>query len=351
VDEDLISLKVTDVSLAVPAGNGVEAGLVVLREDQAPYRVLRMYVGRPEARAIRVAWKNEVPPRPSTWDLFVSTMALLGGRIERAVINDHEEGRHFFAQITVHKDDEPLILTARPSDAIALALRSYGAVIYARPHVLLEAGVLTDDPPPEANTDVQTLIDRLVGDTSDRPPAAVPPPLASFAEAPGGGETPASGGDAAATSVPAPGEADRAGEADPAGEVEPAPHPASAWAFPLRSAPAEDAEEAPAEDAAPARRAAPRRRAANTPAQAGVAKAGVAKAGVAKKKTPVRPAAAREKAPAQPASARKQPAPPVAKKGAPAGKMAPAEKAAPVGAPAAGPVKKAAAQRGKPPRA
>jgi bifunctional DNase/RNase len=145
-DEDLVLLSVTDVRVAVPAGNGVEAGLVVLEEVPEPHRQLHMYVGQPEARAIYASWSQTVPPRPSTWDLFISTISLLDARVDRAVINDVEEERHYFAQLVIDRAevDDPLRLTARPSDAIALALRGYGAKLYARPHVLDDAGLLAD---------------------------------------------------------------------------------------------------------------------------------------------------------------------------------------------------------------
>jgi bifunctional DNase/RNase len=164
VDDDLVLLRITDVRVAVPAGIGVEAGLVVLEEEVPPHRRLRVYVGQPEARAIEVSWSNTVPPRPSTWDLFVSTVSQLDARIDRVIIHDVHEERHYFAQLVVQRAevDEPLVLTARPSDAIALALRAFGAKILARPHVLDEAGLLADgshwvrpdpDPAPDAEAD------------------------------------------------------------------------------------------------------------------------------------------------------------------------------------------------------
>jgi len=136
--QELCGISVVDVSVAVPAGNGVEAGMVVLQEDHPPYRRIRMYVAQPEARAIRVAWRSEIPPRPSTWDLFTSTVSLLGGSVEAAVLTDVEDGRHYFAELLlrVGGSDEALHVTARPSDAIAVALRCPGARLEARSHVL-----------------------------------------------------------------------------------------------------------------------------------------------------------------------------------------------------------------------
>jgi bifunctional DNase/RNase len=139
-----IKLRVSDVQLAVPASVGVEAGMVVLSEEQPPGRMLRIIIGQPEARAILAAWQGAVPGRPSTWDLFVSTIALLNGTVDRVVITAVEEQRHYFAVLELHHGGQPLTLSCRPSDAIALAVRSYGAEILAEESVLDAAGVLAD---------------------------------------------------------------------------------------------------------------------------------------------------------------------------------------------------------------
>jgi len=210
-DEDLVALRVTDVRVAVPAGNGVEAGLVVLEEVPEPHRRLQMYVGQPEARAIHTSWSQTVPPRPSTWDLFISTISLLDARVDRAVINDVEEERHYFAQLVLTRAgvDDALRLTARPSDAIALALRGYGAGLYARPHVLDQAGLLADgshwvrpepepaDPPvPDADSD--TGAEPVDGPAADVASHAAPAPFGDSDAAAPGPDDPESGSDGAA---------------------------------------------------------------------------------------------------------------------------------------------------------
>jgi bifunctional DNase/RNase len=139
-----IKLHVADVQTAVPASVGVEAGLVVLTEDEYPGRSLRIIIGQPEARAIVAAWQGATPGRPSTWDLFVSTIAILGARIDRVVLTAVHEERHYFAVIELEHQGERRTLSCRPSDAIALALRTYNAEILAEPSVLDAAGVLPD---------------------------------------------------------------------------------------------------------------------------------------------------------------------------------------------------------------
>lgn len=139
-----MKVMVTAVDVAVPAGPGVEAGLVVLSEVELPRRRLHIIVGKAEVRAINSAWTGVTPARPSTWDLYVSTVALLEARIDRVVITAVEEDRHFFARLEMERAGDRRVLACRPSDAIAVALRAYGAEIYAVPEVLDSAGLAAD---------------------------------------------------------------------------------------------------------------------------------------------------------------------------------------------------------------
>ena len=140
--DGLSKVSVVDVRVAVPSTPGKEAGMVALREDEHPSRLIQIVIGQPEARAIQSAWAGQVARRPSTWDLFVSTLGLLGARLDRAVITAVEEGRHFFATIELDRQEgERQVLAARPSDALALALRVPGAEIYVAEKVLVDLGL------------------------------------------------------------------------------------------------------------------------------------------------------------------------------------------------------------------
>lgn len=139
--EGMTRVLVSDVRTAVPTTPGVEAGMVTLQESEAPFRAVPIVIGQPEARAIQAAWTGQVQRRPSTWDLFVSAIGLLDARLDRAVITAVEEGRHFYANVEFERDGERRVLSARPSDAIALALRSYGAEIYVAEQVMLDLGL------------------------------------------------------------------------------------------------------------------------------------------------------------------------------------------------------------------
>jgi bifunctional DNase/RNase len=141
VPEDLVRVSVANVRVAVATGPGVEAGMVTLREDGPPYRDMSIVIGQPEARAILAAWSGTAPIRPSTWDLFVSTVAVLEGRIVRVIITAVEEKRHFFANLELERDGQRRVLSARPSDGIALALRVEGAEILVNESVITEVGI------------------------------------------------------------------------------------------------------------------------------------------------------------------------------------------------------------------
>ncbi len=91
-----------------------------------------------------MAWTGNAANRPSTWDLLVSAVAALEGRIVRAVITAVEEQRHFFANIDIEREGERRVLSARPSDAIAVVLRSFGAELYVADGVMVAVGVLPE---------------------------------------------------------------------------------------------------------------------------------------------------------------------------------------------------------------
>ncbi len=157
-----VELRLIEVKTAVPAGAGVEAGLVGLQETEEPWRILRMIIGQPEARAIFSRWKGRVAPRPLTWDLFISAIEALGAQLKQVTITAVEEERHFFAAIEMERDGQTRVLPCRPSDAIALAIRAADTPIMTSEEVMGAASVLTDGtkagprPAPSASSDNAT---------------------------------------------------------------------------------------------------------------------------------------------------------------------------------------------------
>ncbi len=120
---------------------------MTLQEEGAPYRSLPVVIAQPEAKAIHTAWTQAASRRPSTWDLFVSALFLLGATVDRVVVTSVEEGRYFYARIEIVKDEVRHQLDARPSDAIALALRTPNSGIYVAEQVFADMGIA--EPPPD----------------------------------------------------------------------------------------------------------------------------------------------------------------------------------------------------------
>ena len=107
--------------------------IVVLR-DLEGQRVLPIWVGVSEANAIALQIENVSLPRPMTHDLLRNVIADLHGEVERIVVCDLREST-FFAIIQLLVNGERVTIDARPSDAIALALRAR-APIFVEEHVI-----------------------------------------------------------------------------------------------------------------------------------------------------------------------------------------------------------------------
>ena len=116
--------------------------IVVLKDDAEKF-FLPIWVGIFEANAIALQLENVSTPRPMTHDLLRNMIAELDARVTRVVINDLRDST-FFAQIRVIAGERTLELDARPSDAIALALRA-DAPIYVAQSVLEQAQTISPD--------------------------------------------------------------------------------------------------------------------------------------------------------------------------------------------------------------
>jgi bifunctional DNase/RNase len=111
--------------------------IILLREVEGQ-RVLPIWVGVFEANAIALQVENVQTPRPMTHDLLKTVIDQLGGRVERIVVCELKENT-FYATLHVRSAAKGLLeVDARPSDAIALALRS-GARIFVDEAVIQNA--------------------------------------------------------------------------------------------------------------------------------------------------------------------------------------------------------------------
>src|SRR6266705_3585793 len=99
-----------------------EMPIVVLKDVNGD-SVLPIWVGAFEANAIALEIEKVSPPRPMTHDLLKNVILGLGATVERVVVTELRNDT-FYAVIWATRNGEPIILDARPSDAIALAMRT-----------------------------------------------------------------------------------------------------------------------------------------------------------------------------------------------------------------------------------
>ena len=112
---------------------------VVLLKETERERYLPIWIGPWEANAIATRLQGVTPERPMTHDLFASTIGELGAKIVRIIVSSLAE-ETFHATIELERDGKTYAIDARPSDALALAVRT-GVRIYASRDVLDRAGV------------------------------------------------------------------------------------------------------------------------------------------------------------------------------------------------------------------
>lgn len=136
-------IEVRISSLAVdPRTNQPVLILRPLEEEPGHSRVLPIWIGQPEATAILLAIEGVELPRPLTHDLLKNVIESLDAYIERIEITRVEEGT-FYAALVLRAEERTLAIDARPSDSIALAVRT-GAPVFVADDVMESAAVPDD---------------------------------------------------------------------------------------------------------------------------------------------------------------------------------------------------------------
>src|SRR5688500_9013204 len=141
---------------------------VVLLKDLDGQKVLPIWIGPGEARAIALELEGALPPRPLSHDLMLTTLHMAQGSIMRVVINDLQDDT-FYATIELDTPNGALLIDARPSDAIALAVRAR-CPIFATGNAL------------NALVDIEDIV--APDDQSDDPTDDYAPPEPPFDEPP-----------------------------------------------------------------------------------------------------------------------------------------------------------------------
>ncbi len=100
---------------------------IIILRDRDGQRVLPIWVGIFEANAIALQMENIATPRPMTHDLLRNVIQDLSGTVRKIVVSDLKDNT-FYALIYVETPTETVAVDARPSDAIALALRTQAPI-------------------------------------------------------------------------------------------------------------------------------------------------------------------------------------------------------------------------------
>jgi len=131
----VIEMELIGVRVELPANQPI-----VLLKEREGSRYLPIWIGAVEATAIAFALQGVETARPLTHDLFVDVLQELGVELVAVHVTDLQDGT-FYAELKLQRGQEAWTVSARPSDAIALASRLSEVPLYAAKDVLDTAGL------------------------------------------------------------------------------------------------------------------------------------------------------------------------------------------------------------------
>jgi len=133
----MIEMEIDSVRIL---GNGQRA--IFLREKNEG-RYLLIYIGPHEANSIVLKLQNVETPRPMTHDLLSAIITDLGAAVDHIAVNDLKDD-FFYSKIVLRHNDSLVEIDSRPSDALALAVRTQ-ATIYVEESIIEENGLKLDE--------------------------------------------------------------------------------------------------------------------------------------------------------------------------------------------------------------
>jgi hypothetical protein len=133
----MIEMKVAGIAL-----DAVSRSPIILLKDGSDRRALPIYIGQDQAKAIINALERNQPPRPFTHDLIINLLDTCSVTVDRVIINSLQENT-FYALIMLNSGGIIREIDARPSDAIAIAIRTK-APIWVMEEVIADASIPVD---------------------------------------------------------------------------------------------------------------------------------------------------------------------------------------------------------------
>lgn len=149
-----VEMELVGVRVQMPTN----APILLLRETEGNKRTVPIYIGGPEAHAIDLALSEVKMARPMTHDLVVNLLEQLNARLEQVVITELRQGT-FYADLYLRDQaGEVTTMSVRPSDAVALAVRT-GTPIFAEESLVDDAGIETEEAEDEG--DEEEMVEEL----------------------------------------------------------------------------------------------------------------------------------------------------------------------------------------------
>ncbi|MBD1834595.1 bifunctional nuclease family protein [Trichocoleus sp. FACHB-90] len=139
----MIEMRVAGIAL-----DAVTRSPIVLLKDASERRALPIYIGQDQAKAIISALEKQTPPRPLTHDLIVNILEAWNMTLERIIIHSLQDNT-FYAILSVRQGEVKKEIDARPSDAIAVAIRT-DSPIWVMEEVVADASIPVDRDADEA---------------------------------------------------------------------------------------------------------------------------------------------------------------------------------------------------------
>lgn len=147
---DMILVEVVGVRVEMPSNQPI-----ILLKEMEGTRFLPIWVGAVEATAIAFAQQGVIPPRPLTHDLMKEIVETFHGTLTAVHLTELRDGVFYANLILRDASSQELVLSARPSDAIALALRMQSTIL-ASEELLDEAGIeMPTEDASQANEEVE----------------------------------------------------------------------------------------------------------------------------------------------------------------------------------------------------
>ncbi len=135
--------------------------VLLLQETEGEGRTLPIFIGTPEAAAIAYALQGVAMPRPMTHDLIRDLLTSLDVEVERVVITELRSST-YFAELQLRRGGDRSIVSSRPSDAVAVAVRT-GTPLYVADDLMDAEGILLAIDASDEAEDGEANPDELVG--------------------------------------------------------------------------------------------------------------------------------------------------------------------------------------------